>query len=59
MKLYCETLSRIMFFVCYMKLKTFIKTSCTNNMQTGEKLFCNHYFERLVSCFFSDRVQKS
>ena len=32
--------------------KTFIEVSCTDNIYTGEKVFCSCFFRRLVSSFF-------
>ena len=43
---------------CHMEYKTFIKACCTNNIQTGEKVFCRCYFSKFVSCFFADRIKK-
>ena len=34
--------------------KTFIEAGCTSNKQTGEKDFRSFYFQRFVSCFYSD-----
>ena len=36
----------------------FIKASCTNNIHAGETIFCNYYFWRFVSRFFSGRGKK-
>ena len=35
-------------------VKTFIETSCTDNIHTGEKVFCSCFFWRLVSSFSSE-----
>ena len=39
--------------------KTFIEASCINKIHTAEIGFCNCYFWRFVSPFFSERVKKS
>ena len=46
-----------MLFSYQMEQKTLIKAICTNNIQTGEKVFYN-YYTRFVFCYFSDRVKK-